>query len=188
MKIVKEDADVSLTVVGVHQDEIEPALWTGLNVDWLGFVDKSGDSFIRIVCAHDVGCLLSNAEAGGIVLREYNRLGLATLAPDVGGAPEHAPQGGAILIKPQASDEEIATWIRTLANDRELLVSLESVPEVSQQLQSFRSMSRIDAKRRNTSAVILRFSQSLASLLQRFSQAIDLSTIQRMGNFTKPFA
>jgi len=49
-------------------------------------------------------------------------------------------------------------------------------------------MSRIEAKWRNARAVRFRFSQSLASLRQRFNQAIDLSTIQRFGRITKPFA
>ena len=49
-------------------------------------------------------------------------------------------------------------------------------------------MSRIEAKWRNARAVRFRFSQSLASLRHRFNQAIDLSTIQRFGRITKPFA
>ena len=61
---------------------------------------------------------------------------------------------------------------------------LESVSEDYEGLQSFRNMSRIDAKRRNMRAPRLRFAQSLASPRQRFNQAIVLSTIQRFGNFT----
>jgi hypothetical protein len=55
----------------------------------------------------------------------------------------------------------------------------ESVREDQTGLQSFRSMRRIEARRKNASAVRLRFSQSLASLRQRLSQAIVRSTIQR---------
>jgi hypothetical protein len=45
----------------------------------------------------------------------------------------------------------------------------------------------MDAKRRKASPVWLRFSQSLASLRQRFSQAMERSTIQRLGWTTKPW-
>jgi hypothetical protein len=37
-------------------------------------------------------------------------------------------------------------------------------------------------------ALRLRFSQSFASLRQRFSHPIDLSTIHRLGKATKPLA
>ena len=55
-------------------------------------------------------------------------------------------------------------------------------------LQSFRSMRRIDARRKNASALRLRFSQSLASLRQRLSQAMVRSTTQRRGSTTNPLA
>src|ERR1019366_9535409 len=63
----------------------------------------------------------------------------------------------------------------------------ESVPKVHEGLQSFLSMRRMEARRKKTRALRLRFSQSLASLRQRFSQAIERSTIQRFGRTTKPF-
>src|SRR2546421_12815524 len=48
-------------------------------------------------------------------------------------------------------------------------------------------MRRIEASRRNASALRLRFSQSLASLRQRLSQAKVRSTTQRRGSTTNPF-
>ena len=66
--------------------------------------------------------------------------------------------------------------------------TLKSVREHQAGLQSFRSMRRIDARRKNASALRLRFSQSLASLRQRLSQAMVLSTTQRRGNTINPFA
>ena len=54
-------------------------------------------------------------------------------------------------------------------------------------LQSFRSMSRMDASLMKVSALRLRFSQSLASRRQRLSQAMVRSTTQRLGWTTKPF-
>ena len=47
-------------------------------------------------------------------------------------------------------------------------------------------MRRIEARRKNASALRLRFSQSLASLRQRLSQAMVRSTIQRLGKTTNP--
>jgi hypothetical protein len=55
--------------------------------------------------------------------------------------------------------------------DSNYQLPLESVRKHQAGLQSFRSMRRIEARRRNASALRLRFSQSLASLRQRLSQA-----------------
>ena len=72
-------------------------------------------------------------------------------------------------------------------NDQEVCcVPLESVREHQTGLQSFRSMRRIDARRRNASAFRFRFSQSFASRRQRLSQAIVRSTTQRRGSTTNP--
>src|SRR5262249_33744658 len=67
-------------------------------------------------------------------------------------------------------------------------VCLESVRKHQIGLQSFRSMSRIEARRKNASAMRLRFSQSLASLRQRLSHASVRSTTQRLGSTTNPLA
>src|SRR6266545_213431 len=64
--------------------------------------------------------------------------------------------------------------------------ALESVRKHQAGLQSFRSMRRIEASRRNASALRLRFSQSLASLRQRLSQAKVRSTTQRRGESFRP--
>ena len=66
-------------------------------------------------------------------------------------------------------------------------VALESVRRLYVGLQSFRSMSRMDASLMKASALRLRFSQSLASRRQRLSQAMVRSTTQRLGWTTKPF-
>src|SRR6266404_5176885 len=65
---------------------------------------------------------------------------------------------------------------------------LESVQEHQAGLQSFRSMRRIEARRKNARPLRLRFSQSLASLRQRLSQAMVRSTIQRLGSTMNPLA
>ena len=64
---------------------------------------------------------------------------------------------------------------------------LVSVRRLYVGLQSFRSMSRMDASLMKASALRLRFSQSLASRRQRLSQAMVRSTTQRLGWTTKPF-
>ena len=66
--------------------------------------------------------------------------------------------------------------------------ALEFVRKHHVGLHSFRSMRRMEARRRKASALRLRHSQSLASLRQRPSQARVRSTIQRLGRTTKPLA
>jgi hypothetical protein len=67
-------------------------------------------------------------------------------------------------------------------------MTLESVRKHQAGLQSFRSMRRIEASRKNASALRLRFSQSLASLRQRLSHAMVRSTIHRFGSTINPLA
>src|ERR1700676_1500473 len=64
----------------------------------------------------------------------------------------------------------------------------ESVRKVHTVLQSRRSISRMDARRRNASAVRLRFSKSLASRRHRPSQPKLRSTTHRFGRTSKPLA
>jgi hypothetical protein len=71
-------------------------------------------------------------------------------------------------------------------SDADKKMNLESVRRLQAGLQSFRSMRRIEARRKNASAFRLRFSQSLASLRQRLSHAMVRSTIQRFGKTTNP--
>src|SRR5215471_9511645 len=87
----------------------------------------------------------------------------------------------------------LACWIRghsSYAGPRlsPQLDFLESVRGLHQGLHSFRNMRRMEASLRKARALRLRFSQSLASRRQRFSQAIVRSTIQRLGNGSNPLA
>ena len=88
-----------------------------------------------------------------------------------------------------AYDKMLAKALRHLicAND-DIRYLLEFVRKHHTGLQSFRSMRRMEARRRKASALRLRHSQSLASLRQRPSQARVRSTIQRLGRTTKPLA
>ena len=65
---------------------------------------------------------------------------------------------------------------------------LESVRKVYEGLQSLRSMRRMEASRRNASALSVRFSKSLARRRQRLSQARVRSTTHRIGSTSNPLA
>src|SRR5450759_4402232 len=67
-------------------------------------------------------------------------------------------------------------------------VMLEAVRRDHTGLHSFLNMSLMEARRRNASALRLRFSQSLASRLHRPSHANVRSTTHRFGKTTKPLA
>jgi len=75
---------------------------------------------------------------------------------------------------------------KSLAETRRL--RLESVRRDHAGLHSFLSMILIEARRRNASALRLRFSQSLARRLHRPSHANVRSTTHRFGRTTNPFA
>ena len=118
-----------LSVIGCRQSDLPPSLRNVAGVAWLGFIDKRSDAprFLSVVANHDVGCLLSRAEAGGIGLREYHALGLAALAPDTGGSPEHALAGGSLLVKPEEDDNAIADRICELDDNRTLLARMKGL-------------------------------------------------------------
>src|SRR5262249_18236771 len=89
-----------------------------------------------------------------------------------------------MLVKTLLSFE---LWINNPISQSNDCSESESVRKHQAGLQSFRSMRRIEASRRNASALRLRFSQSFASLRQRLSQAKVRSTTQRRGSTTNPF-
>ena len=91
------------------------------------------------------------------------------------------------VIREAIRKEGMVAIGKVVFTSREHIIALESVRKHQAGLQSFRSMRRIEASRRNASALRLRFSQSLASLRQRLSHAKVRSTIQRRGSTTNPF-
>src|SRR5262245_54531368 len=98
--------------------------------------------------------------------------------------------GWPLLVEPRVRPDrgELIFWLVRLDTNRSMWSHLlESVRKHQAGLQSFRSMRRIEASRRNASALRLRFSQSFASLRQRLSQAKVRSTTQRRGSATNPF-
>ena len=82
----------------------------------------------------------------------------------------------------------VEVFAHRFLSDPALLWISEFVRKHHVGLQSFRSMRRMEARRRKVSALRLRHSQSLASLRQRPNQARLRSTIQRLGRTAKPLA
>lgn len=121
-------ADCRLRVIGCGPEALPAELREAEGVEWRGFIHKRRDarSYLDAVADCDVGCLLSRAEAGGMCLREFHALGLAVIAPDVGGSPDHALRGASRLVKPEASDAEIAALLQHLATDRDELAALRA--------------------------------------------------------------
>lgn len=115
-----EGASVEVVVIGIDPATLPSDLAGAGGVTWAGFIDKRRAlrRFLDTVADCDVGCLLSRAEAGGISLREFCRLGLPTIAPAVGGSPEYVHEPAADLVAPEAPDEAIAAIIGRLAGDR----------------------------------------------------------------------
>lgn len=113
-------ARIAVSVVGAGAEHLPRELRVIEGVVWHGRIDKTAeaDRFVRTVADADLGCLLSRAEAAGIGLREYQALGLGVIAPNVGGSPEQVLHGAGELIDPSATDEEIASTLLSLAEDR----------------------------------------------------------------------
>ena len=99
-----------------------------------------------------------------------------------------APASKRTTVLPSEFGSIATLRLKIMLGEKRRLNSLESVREHQAGLQSFRSMRRIDARRKNDSALRLRFSQSLASRRQRLSHAMVRSTTQRRGRITKPLA
>lgn len=118
----------SLRVIGCERHQL-PVKYQNLEeVYWCGFIDKRAEAryFASTVSECDVGCLLSRAEAGGMVLREYQAFGLITLGPAVGGAPEHMTEGASIAINPEAGESEIADVLLHLQSDTAHFIQLRA--------------------------------------------------------------
>lgn len=116
----REGAALRLTVIGCTPERLPPELREDPDVHWRGFIDKQGDpaAYLDAVAAHDVGCLLSRAEAGGMCLREFHALGLAVIAPDVGGSPDHTLPEATALVAAADSDAQLAELLLALHRDR----------------------------------------------------------------------
>ena len=116
-----------LTVIGPDHDQIPDSYRSLAGVDWRGRIDKRRDpgGFLKTVAAHDVGVLLSTAEATGLSLREFQMLGLALIAPNVGGSPEMIAKESADLVEPSAGPDEIAKVVDQLLNSPERVLAMK---------------------------------------------------------------
>lgn len=120
-----QGAEAELHVVGCDPAKLPTRLRQAAGVRWLGFIDKREvpRHFVEMLETFDIGCLASRREAGGISLLEFARLGIPTLAPDTGGAPEYVTCGATTLIAPEDPPERLAASILALATDRALFAS-----------------------------------------------------------------
>jgi glycosyltransferase involved in cell wall biosynthesis len=119
-------ASIVLRVIGLEKAD-SPIQWRNEpGIEWYGFLDKRTEPrrFLHAVAENDLGCLLSRAEAGGIVLREFHALGLPVIGPAVGGSPEHMFSDASIQVAPETSDDAIAEILVHLCNDRPALARL----------------------------------------------------------------
>lgn len=118
-----QGAALELRVLGVRKQDVPEALARVEGIDWAGFIDKRHEAqrFVELVSSCDVGCLLSRAEAGGMSLREFCRLGLVTLAPAVGGSPEYVLPEASHLVGAEDDADRIAAILHRLATDEVLL-------------------------------------------------------------------
>ena len=116
-------AAIQLRVIGLAPADVPTAYRQEAGAEWSGFINKRTEAarFLRTVASADPGCLLSRAEAGGIVLREFHALGLPVIGPNVGGSPDHMLPGASILVAPDAPDEAISDILVRLSKDRSAL-------------------------------------------------------------------
>lgn len=127
--LVSKRLDCKLFVIGCDRTSVPADLRNIPEVDWLGFFDKRNASadYLKAVGRCDIGCLLSRSEAGGIGLREYHALGLAVVAPSVGGSSDHIVPGASTLISPNESDREVAEKLIALVHDRNRLEQMKRI-------------------------------------------------------------
>jgi len=137
--------------------------------------------------------ILANAAHVKTVPGRKSDVNDATWLADLLISRKRSPPASRMLELPAAATDEEGTALKVMLEADHPSIHfrrehvLESVRKHQAGLQSFRSMRRIEASRRNASALRLRFSQSLASLRQRLSQAKVRSTTQRRGSTTNPF-
>jgi glycosyltransferase involved in cell wall biosynthesis len=118
---------MKLTVIGALPDAVATNLRQTNGVTWVGSICKVQQTkgFLKTLGANDVGVLLSRAEAGGIALREFQRVGLAVVGPAVGGAPEMVLGDSGVLIRPNDRAEEIAETIQQLIDGPERVETMK---------------------------------------------------------------
>lgn len=114
---------IELTVIGPDMEcPMEYRDIPGL--DWKGRIKR--ELFVDMVSSHDVGILLSTAEATGRSLREFQMLGLGVLYPNVGGSPEMVTPGAGLRVEVGDGPAEIAAHIRFLLDRPEIVKQMRT--------------------------------------------------------------
>lgn len=115
----RQGSRMTLRIIGCRREELPEPLRDVPGVEWLGFVSKIPDPlrYMRLVSACDLGCLFSRAEATGLVVREYQALGLVVAGTDAGGAADFHFPDSTVLIRTTDDDETIAGKLLALERD-----------------------------------------------------------------------
>ena len=111
---------IKVTVIGIKKADIPECYRSLAWIDWIESIDKgsSEDNFLNCVASHHLGVLLSRAEAGGMVMREYHFCGIPTIHTIVGGAPEHSIYPGTFGVNLDSEPTEIAAVIARFIDDK----------------------------------------------------------------------
>ncbi len=96
-----------------------PELRQADGVEATGFLDKRSDpqGFIDALAACALGCLPSYAEALGIALLEFLRLGIPVVGTRVGGIPDAVPEGAGVLVDADVEPAGLAEVLGALCSD-----------------------------------------------------------------------
>ena len=106
-------APILLRVIGPRPHELENTP----GVELVGRINKVTEMrrFVELIASCHLGALLSSAEALGISLLEFLRLGVPVLGSDVGGIPDVVDKEVGVLVAAGTSAQEIAGILTRLA-------------------------------------------------------------------------
>jgi glycosyltransferase involved in cell wall biosynthesis len=117
-----EGVRVRLRVIGHCPDDLRRAD----GVEAAGFLDKRAhpQAFVAALAQCAVGCLPSYAEALGIALLEFLRLGIPVVGTRVGGIPDAVPEGAGVLLDGDVNSRGLAEVIGKLCTDKQTYAAL----------------------------------------------------------------
>lgn len=117
-----EGARVRLRVIGHCPRDLRQAD----GVEATGFIDKRAnpDGFVDALAQCALGCLPSHAEALGIALLEFLRLGIPVVGTRVGGIPDAVPDGAGVLVDADVDPRGLAHVIGALCADENAYATL----------------------------------------------------------------
>ena len=117
-----DGARVRLRVIGHCPDDLRRSD----GVEATGFLDKQADpeGFVGALAQCALGCLPSYAEALGIALLEFLRLGIPVVGTRVGGIPDAVPDGAGVLVDADIDPRGLADVIGELCADDQAYAAL----------------------------------------------------------------